>query len=133
MGQYFKMVNLDKKEYITPYKLGAMLKWWEHIGAQAHQGAVLLLLADGLGRGGGDFRVETPIAGRWAGDRIVFSGDYADEGKYGFKGNVWDELESFTDITDIVVEALELDSGMKNILEGGRTAPMCPDMVVVTK
>jgi hypothetical protein len=43
-----------------------------------------ILLADGNGQGGGDINEDpvSGIVGRWAGDRIVIAGDYADEGKF---------------------------------------------------
>jgi hypothetical protein len=46
--------------------------------------ALAILLADGNGRGGGDLQDEpiTGIIGRWAGDKIVIAGDYADNGRF---------------------------------------------------
>ena len=41
-----------------------------------------ILLADGNGRGGGDLHSTNPIVGSWAGDNIVITGDYADDGKF---------------------------------------------------
>jgi hypothetical protein len=49
-----------------------------------------ILLADGNGRGGGDIS-EDPVSGiigRWAGDRIVIAGDYADSGRFVTKSMV---------------------------------------------
>jgi hypothetical protein len=107
MGQYWIPVNLDKKEFISPHKLGAGLKLCEQLACHPGTGAALLVLcaAQRGQRGGGDFDVDTnwhgperqfprddaqpgpmpeeyqAIAqrtiGRWAGDRIALVGDYA--------------------------------------------------------
>lgn len=82
MGQYWLPVNLDKKEYIDPHKLGCGLKLWEQIGGpDTGTSTALLILVAAMPeqRGGGD-PPEDPIVGRWAGDRIALVGDYADDG-----------------------------------------------------
>jgi hypothetical protein len=79
MGQYYKICNIDKQEYLDPHKFGQGLKFLEF--AASGDGilyGLAILLADGMGRGGGDLRVESDIVGSWAGDRIVIAGDYAD-------------------------------------------------------
>lgn len=86
MGQYHLVVNLDKREFISPHKLGAGLKLMEQaFTSPGSAGALLILLACSNGRGGGDFGEDNVsederIAGRWAGDRIAVVGDYADDG-----------------------------------------------------
>lgn len=108
MGQYYLVCNLDKEEYIHPHKFGDGMKLMEF--GDSASGTMLglaVLLADGNGRGGGDLfsarhkeelkecregkrkwedidwsRAGVEIAGRWAGDRIVIAGDYADDGKF---------------------------------------------------
>jgi hypothetical protein len=87
MGQYYYVVNLDKREYLHPHRLGNGLKLLEFgTSSCGTMTALALLLADGNGRGGGDMATDKdPKAewiGRWAGDRIVIAGDYADEGKF---------------------------------------------------
>ena len=81
MGQYYYVVNLDKKEFLYPHKLGDGLKLWEMAASGGCGRALIPLLSDGNGRGGGDFE-EHPLVGSWAGDRIVISGDYSDEGNF---------------------------------------------------
>lgn len=77
MGQYHTVVNLDKKEYLDPHKLGSGLKLWEQIANHPSTGeALIILLACSNGRGGGDFD-HHPLIGSWAGDRIAVIGDYA--------------------------------------------------------
>ncbi len=79
MGQYHLVVNLDKKEFLNPHKLGCGLKLWEQLANHPSTGTALIpLLACSNGRGGGDLQ-ENPLIGRWAGDRIAIIGDYAEE------------------------------------------------------
>ena len=90
MGQYWKLVNLDKREYVHPHELGSGLKLWEQLANHPGTGAALIILCAAMpeARGGGDFHMETgdpeydEIAkrtiGRWAGDRIALVGDYAE-------------------------------------------------------
>lgn len=107
MGQYWIPVNLTKKEFINPHKLGAGLKLWEQLANNPGTGAALTVLLAAMPeqRGGGDFDLDenwhgperkfpehnispgpmpesyTAIArrtiGRWAGDQIALVGDYA--------------------------------------------------------
>jgi len=65
MGQYFYIVNLDKKEKIHPHKFNDGLKLGEQSKSLL---ALSLLLATGEG-----------VKGRWCGDRIAFIGDYEDD------------------------------------------------------
>lgn len=108
MGQYWYVVNIDKKEYVHPHKLGTGLKLWEQLANHPGTGAALLVLCAAMpkARGGGDFDLSenwhdperkfpehgiTPgpmpeeypevakrTIGRWAGDRIALIGDYAE-------------------------------------------------------
>ncbi|MCA1571341.1 MAG: hypothetical protein LC798_13675 [Chloroflexi bacterium] len=110
MGQYWQPVNLDKKEYVSPHRLGSGLKLWEQLAAHPGTGAALTILCAAMpeARGGGDFDLDenwhgperkfpehsiTPgpmpeayaaiarrTIGRWAGDRIALVGDYAEPG-----------------------------------------------------
>jgi hypothetical protein len=87
MGQYYYVCNIDKKQKLHPHKLGDGLKLMEFAGAaDGTMLALALLLADGCGRGGGDFHAkkgskpDLDLIGAWKGDRIVIAGDYADPG-----------------------------------------------------
>jgi hypothetical protein len=83
MGQYYLIVNLDKKQFLHPHKCGDGLKLLEFgCSANGTLTALAILLADGNNRGGGDLHSDHPIIGSWAGDRIVIAGDYADDGKF---------------------------------------------------
>ncbi len=83
MGQYYVVVNLDKRQFIHPSAFGDGNKLLEFAdSAPGIMTALAVLLADGNGRGGGDLDSDNPIIGSWAGDRIVVAGDYADAGKF---------------------------------------------------
>jgi len=114
MGQYYKIVNLDKKEYLHPHKFGDGLKLLEFgLSGMGTLAGLTVLLADGNNRGGGDLRSDNPLIGSWAGDRIVVTGDYADEGKFvrSKKKNLYTVAdEQFKDISDAVLEVMAEDS-----------------------
>lgn len=83
MGQYYYVVNIDKKQYLHPHRFGDGLKLLEFgCSAMGTLTGLAVLLASGNGRGGGDLRSNDPIVGSWAGDRIVVAGDYADPGAH---------------------------------------------------
>jgi hypothetical protein len=83
MGQYYKIVNIKKKQYISPHTFGDGSKLMEFsMSANGVLAGLSILLADGNGRGGGDLHSENDIVGSWAGDNIVVAGDYADAGKF---------------------------------------------------
>ena len=83
MGQYYKIVNIKKKQYIKPDTFGDGSKLMEFsMSASGVLAGLAILLADGNGRGGGDLHSENDIVGSWAGDNIVIAGDYADAGKF---------------------------------------------------
>lgn len=83
MGQYYKIVNKTKKEYLDPHTFGNGLKLMEFVsdGTGTLQG-LAILLAEGNGRGGGDLHSDSKLIGSWAGDSIYISGDYADSELY---------------------------------------------------
>jgi len=110
MGQYWRPVNLDRREYVEPFKLGAGTKLWEQLAGYPGTGTALVVLTAAMPepRGSGDFDINRnwhgserkfpehgvcpgpmpkdypAIAkrtiGRWAGDRIAIIGDYAEDG-----------------------------------------------------
>ncbi|MEK7561042.1 MAG: hypothetical protein AAB539_03750 [Patescibacteria group bacterium] len=90
MGQYFKIVNEDKKEVVNAWDLGGAAKFWEWL--YNPQASVLVwLLRKSDGDGGGDIptdeRERYQTLGRWAGDRIILIGDYDSSG-------LWDAAET---------------------------------------
>lgn len=87
MGQYHKVVNLTKREFIDQYQFGSGAKLLEQHGEGSVSSALHLLLACSSGRGGGDYQSDNydkktgeGYVGRWAGDRIAIVGDYAEDG-----------------------------------------------------
>ena len=103
MGQYFKAVNLKKREYICPWCLFGVAKLWEW--SANPWGAIFpLLLRKSTEGGGGDYHGptyehdKTAIAGRWAGDPVVLVGDY-DASK------LLDKLDRYRNISREVVKA----------------------------
>jgi len=102
MGQYFRIVNLDKKEWFaTDWKLWeicanngvrmlgyllatnnpdgtAVTKWFSSVEeAKEKYGDKIEIIACGDGIVCG--RLKTKYFGRWCGDRIAIVGDYAEE------------------------------------------------------
>jgi hypothetical protein len=146
MGQYHKVCNLDKKEFLHPHEFGDGLKLLE-FGASGN-GTMLglaVLLSTSNGRGGGDLNVMggnprevkeqeeriAKVAGRWAGDRIAVVGDYADKGNpKEFAEAYHGEENGYTDISKIVIAALTCDRYFKEGLEQSprfqRAAPTPP-------
>ena len=85
MGQYYHPINITKKEFLHPHKFGDGLKLMEFgLSGMGTMAGLSILLADGNGQGGGDINEDpvSGIVGRWAGDRIVIAGDYADPGRF---------------------------------------------------
>lgn len=119
MGQYHKPVNLDKKQYINPHKLGNGLKMLEFGQGGLTVTALTVLLACSHNRGGGDLHTENPIAGSWAGDRIAIIGDYTEDGDIpginakDIADRIWGDTDEYTDISDEILEALLDDSYIK--------------------
>jgi hypothetical protein len=105
VGQYHKVYNLDKKEFIHAHDIDNGLKLMEQVGHEKSTStAVFLLLANSNGRGGGD---ATPheLIGHWAGDRILVQGDYAEPADQGYvDGEV---LSTFTNISKKVKDMLD--------------------------
>ncbi len=65
MGQDYKLINLDKKEYVDPYDIGVGGKLWEWMADIKGCGVITLLLSE-----------------RWAGDKVGLVGDYDSEFYY---------------------------------------------------
>lgn len=66
MGQYWKVVNLDKREWVDAHQLGVGLKLGEQIGSgHGTPDALFILVAAMRGRrGGGDFDYDSNYYGR---------------------------------------------------------------------
>lgn len=105
MGQYHKVYNIDKRELIHGHYIDNGLKLMEQCGPNdtpSTADAVWLLLANSNGRGGGD-APKHEMVGRWAGDRIVVQGDYAEPGDTAYIA----DTEDYTDISSDVKAMLD--------------------------
>jgi hypothetical protein len=106
MGQYHKVYNLDRKEFIHPHKIDCGLKLVEQMGFRGSTAdALFLLVANSNGRGGGDVN-DHPMIGRWAGDRVVVQGDYSEVNDKAHISD--DELENYREISSSVMEMLKI-------------------------
>jgi hypothetical protein len=104
MGQYHQLYNTDKKEFVHAHRIDNGLKLLEQVGFEKSTStALFLLVANSNGRGGGDARPH-PMIGRWAGDRIVVQGDYAEPSDTGYISD--EEMETYTDISADVLDML---------------------------
>ena len=105
MGQYHKLYNLDKKEYVHAHRIDNGLKLMEQIGwPRSTSTALFLLIANSNGRGGGD-AAPHPMIGRWAGDRVLVQGDYAEPNDPAYTPE--ETLEQFTDISADIAGLLQ--------------------------
>lgn len=120
MGQYWKPVNLTKREFIDPHRLNTGIKLLELASSSDLAAALVILLAVmPMRRGGGDFQ-NNPFIGRWAGDKVVFVGDYSRDADMPNSpipfGKVYElcygndsedgTQKAFTDVTDDVLEIM---------------------------
>ena len=87
MGQYFRVVNKTKREYVSPWDIGGGAKLWEWC-ANHTAGIFPYLLRKSNEGGGGDIQSDNlQFAGRWAGDEVYLVGDYD-------KSNLYETAES---------------------------------------
>ena len=107
MGQYHKIYNIDKKEMIHPHNIDNGLKQYEQVGwIGSSSTALFALLCNSNCRGGGDFP-EHAFLGRWAGDRIVIQGDYAEPTDQAYIEFSEEENEGFINISNEIISLLE--------------------------
>lgn len=139
MGQYYKVVNITKREFITPHAFNDGLKLMEFgLSGKGTMSGLAILLASGNGRGGGDLNSDSPVVGSWAGDQIVIAGDYGDEGLFvpdDFAGNLYQYAgENYRDISPMVWEALlgdhYLRQEMQEEMKSGYVSQSCKDILV---
>ena len=99
MGQYFLSCNITKKEFLNPHVFQDGQKLIEFgTNSFGTMSGLAILLADGNGQGGGDIEEDpiTGVVGRWAGDRIVIAGDYAEAGRFVTQKDVKDLVNNKT-------------------------------------
>ena len=95
MGQYFYVINLDKKQFLNPhtFKDGAKLLEFG-CSADGTMTALALLLRQSSESGGGDYQGDSELVGSWAGDRIAIVGDYDDSKLYEIAGKEYDDVSN---------------------------------------
>ncbi len=88
MGQYYKLVNLDKKQSLSPhagmFRNGTQLSFSKYtcgakMSEQLYSVGVKPFLALALISVESDEESANPLWGSWAGDRVVLIGDYSDD------------------------------------------------------
>jgi hypothetical protein len=95
MGQYFYVLNLDKKEYLHPHKFGDGLKLMEFgCSSMGTMTALALLLRKSTESGGGDYQGDNALVSSWACDRIAIVGDYDDSGLYDIAEKEYKDISS---------------------------------------
>lgn len=124
MGQYHRLVNLDKQEIVHPYNLGLGAKQYEQTGENGSiSDAIYLLVMTSPSRGGGDWEEFPKVSGRWVGDRVVIVGDYTEDKdipNYPNASKLYQESEDWKDISDAVAVALgKVFSFEINLAESG--------------
>ena len=87
MGVYYKIANLDKREFIDPDVVGNLLgsTFGYRDGVKLSQFISVRCLTPNV--------LMHALLGRWSGDRVRLIGDTADEGPCG-------EDEEWTDVTE---------------------------------
>ena len=104
MGQYHKLINTTKKEYVVGYDIGILAKHYEQIGFEGSMADVLycLMIAQGDDRRGGGDVSGHKLIGHWTGNNVAIVGDYYDEDTDKFEyRNLYDEVESDKDYKNI--------------------------------
>jgi len=132
MGQYWLVVNLDRKEFLNPHRVGCGLKLGEQLHTFPGTPNALLMLCSAMPirRGGGNINPST-VVGRWAGNRVAVVGDYAEDDDFPMKdgdipaSKIYGECKAdvsskFTDISDLVAEAIEDEFNGKFVGDGWR-------------
>lgn len=112
MGQYFLLVNVDRKEYVDPFFVGggSGYKLWEWCTNNTTRVIPFLIRkSSSIGCGGDLLSDSYKYAGRWAGDRIVLVGDYDDSGLFtvaedsyeNISKEVREEFNRFIEVDDL--------------------------------
>jgi len=122
MGQFYLIINLDKKEYIHPNKFSCGMHINEFLRCKyGIMTGLGLLLADTNSMDSFCSRIEDGkvigdgVIGRWAGDRVVIAGDYVTHLKYDFefedtKNNLYNvALLFYDDVSDEVLKNMLKD------------------------
>ena len=121
MAQDYTIYNLDKHQMIQPARFndGPRLK---EFGASPCGTMLALAVLLAYGHEGGGIRSQHEIIGTWAGDRIAIIGDECD------LSGLPEDLESFTDISEHILQALCEDDFLRTqLLQKREIAPAQPE------
>lgn len=78
MGQYYRVVNVTKRQVINPSIFNDGVKIMEFgTSGDGTMFAMALLMSDGYGGGCGE-EIKSDLVGSWAGDMVVVAGDYGE-------------------------------------------------------
>lgn len=80
MGQYFLIVNTDKKQFLDPYRFGEGVADLQVVsGYHAQALALLVVKMDDI------YGSENGLMSSWSGDFVAAAGDYAQPDKHGIE------------------------------------------------
>lgn len=103
MGNYYEIVNFDKRERIgCPDLLTWDIKW----SAFANGGPPMRVLAYLIANGTPDCITKT-MTGRWYGDRVGIVGDFSEDSE---------TTDEFLDITPMLMEEFEKSAGGRRVM-----------------
>ena len=130
MGQYFLVVNTDKKEYLMPHNFGSGLKFLEFTSDEL---SVMSGLAHLLGQSSdpSGMGADPDITGSWIGDHVGIVGDYDESNLY------HTAYETYENISNKVICHMAKDSYVREFLQQrhrwdgtGVTAVYSPELEV---
>jgi hypothetical protein len=116
VGQYYKILNLDKAEYINPPAFGGGSKLGE-FGPQLNLVLQLLLAKSNADAGEAESSGDT-VYGRWAENRNAITGDYDSSGLYGRL-----KRPEYVNITSLLKHYLDKQAKFPCLLEEWQVMP----------
>ena len=119
-----KIINLDKRQYLSPEAFGHGSTLEEIAGTRdGVMQALIVLCADGNGRGGGDLHSAADIIGTWAGDRIAIVSSTVCDAALSAPGLediplLEQIVKTGLDVSEVVIEAILAAEGEYSELTG---------------
>ena len=111
MGQYYKIVNIDKKEWLDPFTFTEYEGCRKFMEFAPDSGSIMYALAILLNErydvAGGDFPLESDLIGKWSRDRIAIVGDYG-KNENNCTDNLYNISDDDTNWKDISKEVYDL-------------------------
>jgi hypothetical protein len=95
MGQYFLVVNTDKKQFIDAWKFGEGVAYLQAVSGYHAQAVALLTCRMDQVRG-----TEGNLLGSWSGDNVIVAAEYSLTGNDGVERNLYKTArDEFEDIS----------------------------------